>query len=145
MIIKKHPPQVDSKFFYQLFVDKSQIDGKGLFAGENISARTKIGNLGGEVISKKQARQRAKTLKIIAIVELHNGKAIDATNTQQGFKYINHSCSPNCFMRVINYQVEFYALRTINIGEEITCNYGETHHDGKHQCKCKSENCKGKI
>jgi hypothetical protein len=28
-------------------------------------------------------------------------------------------------------RVEFYALRRISPGEEITVNYGETHHEGK--------------
>jgi SET domain-containing protein len=46
-------------------------------------------------------------------------------------------------MRTLGNHVEFYALRTIKANEELTCNYGPTHHDGKKECKCGALNCKG--
>lgn len=148
MAKKITPSKIVSQYRYKLIVAKSPIDNRGLFTKEKIPARVKIGNLGGEVISQKTARERAKTLKRIAIVELSNGQAIDAgvvSDAESLFKYINHSCSANCYIRVFNYQVEFYARRNINVGEELTCNYGETHHDGKLPCQCGSSNCVGKI
>ena len=60
-------------------------------------------------------------------------------------RYINHSCDPNTYMRRAYRKVEFYTLRPVKKGEELTCDYGETHHDGKLPCKCKTANCRGFI
>jgi SET domain-containing protein len=79
------------------------------------------------------------------MVELWNGKAIDASAESNYLRYINHSCNPNTYMRTFNYHVEFYALRMINPNEELTCDYGETHHDGKKECRCGAPDCKGFI
>ena len=121
----------------------SSIDGTGGFALETISARKKIGNLQGKIISLRLARKRAKELKRVSIVEFGDGRALDATEHSNELKYINHSCDPNTYMHVAYSRVEFYALRNIGKGEELTCNYGPTHHDGRLECRCKAKNCKG--
>ncbi|MCA9472615.1 MAG: SET domain-containing protein-lysine N-methyltransferase [Nitrospirales bacterium] len=123
-------------------VQPSPINGKGLFAAEPIRARQKIGEFEGEVISQRVARRRAKTRRHIAIVEVNNGKAIDAAGQKHGFRFINHSCSPNTYMRIIRERVEFYSLRHIKVGEELTCHYGESHHEGLRRCTCQSANCR---
>jgi uncharacterized protein len=125
--------------------EKSRIHGKGTYANEFIPARKKIGSLGGVVISKKEADRRSKLDESIAIVELWNGKALDASINSNELRYINHSCGPNTYMRTINNHVEFYALRNIKKNEELTCNYGITHHEGTLPCKCGAKNCKGFI
>ncbi len=117
----------------------------GAYAGEHIPAKKKIGSLGGVIISKKEANRRSKLNESIAIVELWNGKALDATINSNELRYVNHSCGPNSYMRVINNHVEFYALRDIKKNEELTCNYGLTHHEGTLPCKCGAKNCKGFI
>ena len=48
-------------------------------------------------------------------------------------------------MRIAYGRLEFYALREIKPGEELTCNYGETHHDGTLACRCHSPQCQGYI
>jgi SET domain-containing protein len=128
---------------YALTNKKSNIDGTGAFAVENIPARKKLGNLGGEIISLRQARKRAAGKKRVAMVEFGNGKALDASVNSNQLRYINHSCRPNTYMRVAYDKVEFYTLRKIIKGEELTCNYGETHHDGKLTCRCGAPGCKG--
>ena len=133
------------KINYPLTTLKSSIHGSGAFSVISIPARRKIGSIAGKIISIKEARRKVKGSSTIAIVELWNGKAIDATIYSNNLRYINHSCSPNTYMRTFNFHVEFYALRNIRPDEELTCNYGKTHHDGKKQCNCKSGNCKGFI
>jgi len=76
-------------------------------------------------------------------VETGDGYAIDGSVDGNEFRYINHSCTPNTFMRIFRGRVEFYSLRHIARGEELTCSYGETHHDGKLRCKCSRSNCHG--
>lgn len=130
---------------YRFKVKRSRIHGKGLFARSGIPARRKMGELSGEVITQAEARRRARKYGSIMIVELGDGTAIDATLRGNHFRYVNHSCSPNAYMRVFNGRLEFYTLREIKPGEELTCNYGETHHEGTLACRCHSEGCQGYI
>ena len=128
---------------YPLQNKPSKIDGKGTFALQKIDARKKIGNLGGQIISLREARKRAAKTKRVAMVEFGNGKALDASINPNELRYVNHSCSPNTYMRVAYNNVEFYSLRNIKVNEELTCNYGATHHDEKLPCRCGAPNCKG--
>ena len=121
---------------------KSSIDGTGLFATVPIPARKKLGECVGERISLREARRRVKSLKKIAIVEMDKG-AIDESGKGGGvFRYINHSCNGNTYIRIAYNRVEFYSRRAIKPGEELTCDYGVTQHNGKLHCRCKSSNCR---
>ena len=131
-----------SPIYDKLRVGRSAITGRGLFAGCAIPARSKIGEFEGEVISIREARRRARGRKVVAIIELA-GRAIDATATGRGFRYINHSCAPNSFTRLTEYRAEFYALRRIRTGEELTVDYGRSHHDGQLPCRCGAAQCRG--
>lgn len=135
--------KVNGSLFFSVLVAKSKIHGKGLYAQEKIPAKRKIGSLAGEIVSKKAAREKAKNKTSISIVELWNGKALDASVYNNEMRYINHSCKPNTYMRTIGNHVEFYALRSIKRNEELTCNYGPTHHDGAKKCTCGASGCKG--
>lgn len=121
----------------------SAIDGTGAFSKGRIPARKKIGDLGGVIISQKEADELVKKVKRIAMVELGHGQALNASVNSNDLRYINHSCQPNAYMRVLHNRVEFYALKNIKPGEEITADYGETHHDGKLKCRCGKPGCKG--
>ena len=133
------------KVWFRINNGPSAIDGQGAFAGEAIAARRKIGHLGGEVITLRQARIRAARTKRVAMVEFGNGYALDASVNPNELRYINHSCQPNTYMRCINNRVEFWSLRRIRKGEELTCHYGPTHHDGKLKCRCGAPGCQGFI
>jgi len=126
-------------------VQPSFIEGTGLFAATSLRARQKLGNLTGELIGQAEGRRRAKLMRWISIVELDGSRSLDASKRGNELKYINHSCHPNTFIRILGTKVEFYALRAIRAGEELTCDYGETHHEGTHPCRCGSENCRGFI
>ena len=127
-----------------LEVRPSNIHGNGVFARARIAARRKLGELAGEIITVREARRRAKRTAVITIVEFEDGFALDAT-TDTCLRYVNHSCSPNTYLRRANRRVEFYSLRPIRPGEELTCDYGETHHEGKLSCRCGSEACREKL
>jgi SET domain-containing protein len=130
---------------FKFNVAPSRIDGQGLFALTGLPSRRKIGELTGERITRAAARRRANRRERVAIVELYDGTAIDAERGGNEFAFINHACRPNLYMRILGAHVEFYTLRRIAAGEELTCNYGETHHDGQRRCGCRSDNCRGFI
>ena len=61
-------------------------------------------------------------------------------------RYINHSCSPNSYIRTIDDALCLFALRSIGSGEEITCDYcinggGDTWWE----CRCGSSRCRHLI
>ena len=128
---------------YEVAVHKSGIDGFGAFAAEDIPPHRKIGEIRGETISVSEARRRAAGKARIMIVEISERKAIDASQSEDPMRFTNHGCTPNARLSIQGGRVEFYALRAITPGEEITVNYGETHHEGKLKCRCGAPNCIG--
>lgn len=128
---------------YALDVRCSRIDGLGVFAREPIAAARKIGEIRGESISVAEARIRATRSERIMIVELSPRRAIDFSKSTDPMRYTNHSCRPNARLSIERGRVEFYALREIAPGEEITVDYGETHHQGTLACRCGAPGCVG--
>ncbi|RYY52711.1 MAG: SET domain-containing protein [Chitinophagaceae bacterium] len=133
---------------YPLLIAKSRIAGKGAFAKSLIPAKKKLGNMGGEIISYREAQKRVRQQphNVLYMVEFDNEPiALDASVNVNALRHINHSCDPNTFMRRAYRKVEFYTLRTIRKGEELTCDYGETHHEGTLPCRCGAASCRGFI
>jgi SET domain-containing protein len=130
---------------FDVFVRKSAIDGHGVFAAEMVPPRMKIGEIRGEAISCAEGRRRASSLQRIMIVEISSRTAIDASRSTDPMRFTNHSCQANARLAIIAGRIEFYALRAIEPGEEITVNYGETHHEGKLRCRCGAPNCIGAL
>lgn len=136
-----HPPY--QKF--EVAVRRSPIDGFGVFALEPVPKWHKIGEVRGESITIAEARRRAAMLERIMIVEISAKKAIDLAKSTDPMRFTNHSCQPNGQLRVHEGRIEFYALRNIEPGEEITVDYGETHHEGRLTCRCGAPGCVGRL
>lgn len=136
-------PQPAQRF--ELFSAPSAIDGLGAFTSEAIPARRKIGELRGESISVAEARRRAKQLLRIHIVAVSATRAVDASDSNDVLRNINHSCAPNARLLVQQGRVEFYALRDIAAGEELSCDYGLSHHAGRLACRCGAAACIGRL
>lgn len=133
---------------YQKFavsVAPSHIDGQGAFAAEPIPPRRKIGEIRGESITVSEARIRATRHERIMIVEVSPRKAIDFSRSDDPMRYTNHSCRPNARLVIRDGRVEFYARRAITPGEEITVDYGDTHHEGRLPCRCGAPGCRGAL
>ena len=130
---------------FDVLVAPSTIDGHGVFAAEYIPARLKIGEIRGESVTVAEGRRRAAGLQRIMIVEVSSRTAIDASRSTDPMRFTNHSCQANARLAIIAGRIEFYALRPIAPGEEITVNYGETHHEGRLRCRCGAPNCIGKL
>jgi SET domain-containing protein len=125
-----------------LRVGDSPIQGRGLFTDIPLRKRSKLGEFSGQRISVREARKRARAAARIAIVELSSTLAIDGSVGGGPFQFVNHSCAPNLFIRIAYGRAEFYAMRDIRPGEELTCDYGDSHHEGKLPCQCKADGCR---
>ena len=128
-----------------LTIRKSPINGKGCFATRAFAKGRKIAEYAGERITTREAERRAASRRILRICAIDRRWSLDGARGGNGTHYINHSCRPNCYMRLTRGHLLFMALRDIHPGEEITCDYIATHHPDDYRCRCKAEGCRGTI
>lgn len=130
-----------------LEIRPSRICEQGCFTLAPVARRKKIGVYAGEVIRGARAvrrRQREQEARgVIKVITLTDSLAIDGDAGGDATAYINHSCAPNAFMRVVaGDRVMFFALRDIAAGEEITIDYRSDDHPPAHLCRCGAANCR---
>jgi uncharacterized protein len=127
-----------------LSIKESAIEGRGCFSVANFKGGKKIAEYTGEKIKNAEANRRAnrRKLRIGAI----NGRwSLDGSRGGNGTHYINHSCEPNAYMKILYEHILFIALRDIVPGEEITIDYESTLHSNKKRCTCGAPSCRGTI
>ena len=120
----------------QLIVKKSGVQGKGVFADEDIQK--------GEVViiwHPKKIVSEEDMKKLSEDEQNHVTPTGDGRYMIMGEpeRYINHSCNPNTYCN----NKSDIALRDIKKGEEITSDYSINGIDNwKMKCLCKSKNCR---
>ena len=82
---------------------------------------------------------------MLRICEVNSRWSLDGSRGGNGTHYINHSCSPNAFMKILYDHILFIALRDIEPGEEITIDYEQTLHSDDKRCICGASTCRGTI
>jgi len=133
---------------------KSSIHSWGVFALEDINAEEMVVEYIGEYIPEKYANLREKLYEKQGyddyMFRVEDDLIIDATKKGNLARFINHSCDPNCYTRIINVhntpRVVIYSKRCIKAGEELTYDYKfpiEQH--SKILCLCCSKNCRGTL
>lgn len=126
-------------------VRASTIDGQGCFATARFLKGRKIAEYVGERISRREIPMRLRGRRRIYICAVDAYWAIDGSRMGNGTQFINHSCEPNCNLRIIRGHILFFALRNIEPGEEILLDYEYSYHSDRKQCSCGSRKCRGKI
>ncbi|CAB9523077.1 36 and H4 lysine-20 specific [Seminavis robusta] len=81
---------------------------------------------------------------------LSSGWYVDARETANMARFINHSCDPNCILWRFNvggYMRDgIFALRDIQPGEFLSYDYHfDTKQGDKFVCRCGSKNCRGTM
>lgn len=125
-------------------VRSSPIHGRGLFALMDLPARRKLGEVSGHLVKLPHARRAVELHPAIYLVELSRRYALDCFKGND-FRHLNHSCAPNCFLRIHRRTVEVYTLRRVVMGTELTIDYGLTPHKHRMHCFCGSPKCRRKI
>lgn len=127
-----------------LTVKRSNIYGKGCFALAHFNARKKIATYAGELVrGSRRIEARLRRQEAIKIIRIDEDTAIDGAVGGNATAYINHSCDPNAFMRIVPGQkVAIFARRDISPGEELTIDYRDPYHP--EVCKCGAANCRSK-
>tara|TARA_B100001142_G_scaffold111558_1_gene113525 strand:- start:1338 stop:1814 length:477 start_codon:yes stop_codon:yes gene_type:complete len=132
-------------------IKKSNIDrkGRGLYATRNIKEGTRIINYVGKIITKKQTEDSEKfdNSKPIYLFNLNSRYDLDGDVSWNTARLINHSCSNNCDYEGKGLKLWVTAIKDIEKGEELTCDYGFSFDEDYKQfpCKCGSKNCAGYI
>lgn len=128
-----------------VFVGKSRIDGTGCFAAAPFAKGRKIGEYEGERISRGEVARRLKGKRRIHICGIDTYWAIDGSRGGNGTQYVNHSCAPNIFLRIMHGHILLFALRDIAAGEELTLDYVDSYHTDKTACRCQAPTCRTTI
>ncbi|MBO0858853.1 MAG: SET domain-containing protein-lysine N-methyltransferase [Chloracidobacterium sp.] len=123
----------------------SKIDGRGCFATIAFKKGRKIAEYEGERISRHEVARRLKNKRRLYICGVDFYWAIDGSSGGNGTQFINHSCEPNCYSKVIHGHILFFALRDIEAGEELLLDYGESYHSNRKRCLCGAPSCRGRI
>lgn len=118
---------------------RSGIHGWGVFATQTIPKNKRIIDYAGEKISTKaSARRESKYLAKghIWCFRINSRWVRDAAVGGNVARYINHSCTPNCWVEIKGDTIWIRASRTIRRGEELTYDYST---DGSKiiPCRCR--------
>ncbi|KAM8884680.1 histone-lysine N-methyltransferase 2B isoform 2-T2 [Synchiropus picturatus] len=133
-------------------VYRSPIHGRGLFCKRNIEAGEMVIEYAGTVIRAVLTDKREKYYDSKGIgcymFRIDDFDVVDATMQGNAARFINHSCEPNCYSRVINVDgrkhIVIFALRKIYRGEELTYDYKFPieDEDSKLHCNCGARRCR---
>lgn len=111
--------------------------GRGLFTLERIPKGSFIIEYFGRPATAKQIKEnRGKYLFWTSDASMIDGNV--PTNTA---RFINHSCAPNCRVRIRNRRIYIFALRTIQPGEELSYDYGEEYFERHLAGICRCAKC----
>ena len=127
-----------------LEIKKSAIEGRGCFSKVVFRRGRRIAEYAGERISNAEANSRAQRRRL-RICAINNRWSLDGSKGGNGTHYINHSCDPNSYMKILYGHIIFLALRDINPGEEITIDYESTLHSDSKKCTCGAPSCRRTI
>jgi uncharacterized protein len=136
---------MSSKLAQGIAIKPSTIDGKGCFATIPFARGRKIAEYVGERISRRETARRVKGKRRLYISGVDSYWAIDASKLGNGTQYINHSCEPNCYIKIIHGHILFFALRDIEPGEEILLDYEDSYHSDHKKCNCGAPTCRTRI
>ena len=106
---------------------KSAVHGYGVFAAEPIPKNRRIIDYAGELIRNGEdcdaREERYLRDGCIWIFRVNRAWSRDAAVGGNIARFINHSCTPNCWFEVVDRTIWIRASRAIRRGEELTYDY----------------------
>lgn len=128
-------------FYKNLETKVTDKKGKGVFAKVHFLAGQIILEFKGDIIKKADITNYGEVLQITDDTYLGLSGSVD--------DYINHSCDPNCGLRIVGNRALLVSLYDIQAGSEITFDYSTSSNDKKDdwelECACGSIKCRTKI
>lgn len=127
-------------------IKHSKLGGNGLFAEKAFGKNTVLMRLDGVRLTKKEAFEKTgqdgdNLLQI--------GEDLYLDFTGKSHLFLNHSCSPNAFVKVYVNVAFLMSAIPINKGDEIVIDYSLTSLESKDEwnmpCNCKQYGCRKTI
>ena len=134
---------------------KSLIHGWGVFTDVQICSGDMIIEYRGILIGNAVADRREKEYEKAKIgsdymFRIDSEIVCDATHNGNLARFINASCTPNCYTQIITVnsakRIVIYAKRDINPGEELSYDYkfdAEFDESKRIPCNCRTPDCRG--
>ncbi|KAK1942651.1 Histone-lysine N-methyltransferase SETD1B-A [Phytophthora citrophthora] len=142
-------------FDERMLVRKSSIHGYGLFLKESVSEGQMIVEYQGQMINQTVADERERRYEEQGIGSCYMFRVdektiIDATRCGNLARFINHSCDPKAFARIVAVEggekkIVIFAKRAIAVGDEVTYDYKFPIEDEAIRCDCNAPNCIGRM
>jgi hypothetical protein len=118
-------------------------NGKGVFTSVEIPANTPILEVRGQIVLEKDLGN----LDPAYVLQVGPNSYIGPSGGVDD--YVNHNCSPNCYLHIVGNRAILYSLYVIPKGAELTFDYSTSSTDTldvwKMDCKCSSFKCRKVI
>ena len=105
---------------------RSPLHGFGVFAAERIRKNARIIDYAGELVRNDESEAREERYLAegcIWVFRVNRNWSRDANVGGNIARFINHSCTPNCWFEVVDKTIWIRASRDIRKGEELTYDY----------------------
>lgn len=125
----------------ELIIGKSN-NGLGVFANRNLEINELVNVFEGNLLKHEELPHPYLLDRCVQIGKnLYLGLSIGIGD------FINHSCNPNCGIKIENNKVWLIAIKKILTGEEIGWDYSTTMDEDNWEmiCNCGEENCRKRI
>ncbi|CAI5733666.1 unnamed protein product [Hyaloperonospora brassicae] len=142
-------------FGERMLVRKSSIHGYGLFLKEPVNEGQMIVEYQGQIVGQlvadaRERRYEEQGVGSCYMFRLDEKTIIDATRCGNLARFINHSCDPKAFARVVAVEggekkIVIFAKRAIAMGDEVTYDYKFPIEDEAIRCDCNATNCIGRM
>jgi len=130
---------------FKLRIGRSKIHRWGVFAAEWIPPNRKVIEYTGERINRREAKRRAEMSRGHYLFKLDAYWTVDGAAGGSGAEFINHSCDPNLYAKIVKGHILYMSKRYIAPGEELTVDYNFDPDVEVVPCRCGSPNCRGTI
>lgn len=118
---------------------RSKLHGWGVFATERIPKNKRIIHYAGEKITNRESARREQVYLdqgTIWCFKLNSRWVIDGAVGGNVARFVNHSCTSNCYAQIVDGVIWIRAAKTIEAGDELTYNY-QTEGEKSIQCRCR--------
>ena len=126
---------------------RSSVHGHGVFAAEAIAKNRRIIDYAGELIRNDEECEAREERYLqdgcIWVFRVNRAWSRDANIGGNIARFINHSCTPNCWFEVVDKAIWIRASRLIRAGEELTYDYA-TVGERTIPCRCRP-GCPNKL
>ncbi|KAK9821421.1 hypothetical protein WJX81_002455 [Elliptochloris bilobata] len=135
---------------------RSRVHAWGLFAARDIAPQEFLVEYVGELIraelaDRREAAYEARGMDSSYLFRIDDFLVIDATNKGNQARYINHSCDPNAYTKIVTVDgvkhVAIIAARAIAAGQEIAYDYKFPLEPEEEPvpCACGARTCRGRL